>query len=102
MSDDLDAARALVRIEPCGENFEVVLGSRRYLFTNEEEAVIEREWWMEFLAAALRERERAVWDKVAMKVDALFLVCDHRLDNVRDARVDTLYKWICQQAQEGR
>ena len=42
-----------VRIEKTNDGFDVCLGSRRHHFQSEEAAVVEREWWIEFLSSPL-------------------------------------------------
>ena len=51
---------------------------------------------------AMAQVEAETWEKVARKFDEQFSVTDHRLDNVRDYRVDTFYAWMAQQAKQAK
>jgi len=43
----------------------VRVSNRSYRYMSEEAAIVEREWWVEWITAALLEERRAVWEEAA-------------------------------------
>ncbi len=53
------------------------------------------------LTRALHAERGKVWEEAAKQFDKTFCATDKRLDNVRDFRVDEIYKWLCAKANGG-
>ncbi len=77
-------ARELVRIRITEDGYGVDIGQRTYHFQSEESAVVEREWWIEFLATALAAAQGQARLEARDKAIELFggIAASHRWFNL--------------------
>jgi len=54
---------------------------------------------LEIAVQSLTQAEARGMERAAKRIDEQFGATDHRIDNVRDFRIDELFKWCNQQAQ---